>query len=112
MLIVHWLLLLSIIFLTGCNSPKLTHEHELPRFSSESYRHLDCQALKSKVDRLIAVIEQLSGVKNEPHYVMHTDMPFVGTGDNMGAVQLIRAKAERNAVQTVYGQKGCSQSAD
>lgn len=96
-----------MLCLTGCNSPKLSHQNEVPRFSSEEYQHLDCQQLKNKIDKLQLTAEKLSGVDNESRYVLHTDMPLVGTGDSMGAVELLRVKAERNSIQTVYGQKDC-----
>jgi hypothetical protein len=111
MLTVRCALFFGVLFLCGCNSPTLSSINSVPNFSGERYQQLDCAQLKKEINRLNSVIEQLSEVKNESHYVMHTDMPFVGTGDNMGAVQLIRSKAEINAIQITYDNKGCRQAA-
>lgn len=111
MLVFRWIFLLAALCSMGCNSPTISPVDSLPRFSSENYEHLDCLQLKKEVDRLDFVIKQLSAVKNEPHYVMHKDMPFVGTGDSMGAVELIRSKAERTAVQRVFDEKDCAHAA-
>ena len=112
MFTIQWLLLIFFLCLIGCNTPSLSSERDVPLFSSKNYEYFDCHQLKNEAEKLDIVIEQLSGVKNEPHYVMHTDMPFVGTGDNMGAVELIRSRAERNAIQRMYDQKGCPNSTD
>ena len=106
------LLAIISVCLMGCNGPRLSPERQPPVFSSANYEHMDCHQLKNEIDKLDNVIEQLSGVKNEPRYVMHTDMPFIGTGDSMGAVELIKSKAERNAIQKAYVQKNCRRPSD
>lgn len=107
MLKYHAINLLIFLFLAGCNSPKLVNQNEVPNFSSEEYEHLDCQQLENKIAKLKPIVDRLSGVDNEHHYVMHADMPLVGTGDNMGAVELLKVKAEIKSVKRIYNQKDC-----
>lgn len=96
-----------ILGLVGCNSPKLSNQNEVPSFSSKEYERLDCRQLADKLAKLQPIVDSLSGVDNEHHYVMHADMPLVGTGDSMGAVELLKVKAEIKAVKKVYSQKEC-----
>jgi hypothetical protein len=96
-----------MLCLAGCNSPKLVNQDEVPNFSSEEYEHLDCRQLDDKIAKLKPIVDTLSGVDNEHHYVMHRDMPFVGTGDSMGAVELLKVKAEIKSVKRIYNQKDC-----
>jgi hypothetical protein len=107
MLTSRWPALSVVLCLIGCNSPTPLSELRVPHFSSEHYEHLDCHKLKEESDKIDVVIQKLSGVKNEPRYIMHSEMPFVGTGDNMGAVELVKYRAERNAIQRAYDLKKC-----
>lgn len=99
-------------FLIGCNGATLSPDRQAPIFSSGDYEHLDCYQLKKEVEKLDVVIKKLSDVKNESKYVLHTEMPFVGTGDSMGAVELIKSRAERNAIRLTYEHKECGGAVD
>lgn len=103
---------LIIFSLAACNGPTLSPERQIPVFPSANYDHLDCHQLRIEVKKINAVIEQLSGAKNEPRYVIHTEMPFIGTGDNMGAIELFKSKAELNALKLKYENKNCANSAN
>lgn len=103
---------LIYLFLVGCNSPTITPDRQTPVFATANYENLDCYQLKDELQKLEVIIRQLSGVTNEPRYILHTEIPFIGTGDSMGAVQLLKARAEKNAVQMAFENKNCRSSAN
>ncbi len=100
-------ILLFSVFLSACNGPTVTSTSKVANVATKNYDKLGCDQLNDEIKRLNLVIQELSPAINEPRYVLHTETLFVGTGDNMGTVALIRSKAEKDAVQKAYISKAC-----
>lgn len=101
-------MLLSFLALVGCNTPTPSSNLKVPHFSSAPYESLSCSELTIKREEMRASIKELSAAQDSGSYVMHTDIPFMGTGDTMGTIELVKLKARMEAVTRVFESKDCS----
>ena len=101
-------MIVSLSVLAGCNTPTPSSQLKVPHFSSAPYESLSCSELAIKREEMNKSIEKLSAMQDDARYVMHADIPFMGTGDTMGSIELIKLKARMDALTRVYQSKECS----
>jgi len=101
-------MILGFLALVGCNTPTPSSKLKVPHFSSAPYESLSCSELALKREEMRSSIQELSAAQDNGSYVMHTDIPFMGTGDTMGIIELVKLKGRVDAVTRVFNNKKCS----
>jgi hypothetical protein len=99
---------LCLALLAGCNTPTPSSELIVPRFSSAPYKDLSCSELAIERKKMDKSVQELSVMQDNGKMVMHADIPFIGTGDTMATIELVKLKARLDAIKRVYDSKECS----
>lgn len=101
-------MVLGCLLLVGCNTPTPSSELVVPRVSSAPYENLSCAQLAIRLEKMNNSAQELAATQDGGSYMMHADIPFMGTGDTMGTIELVKLKAKINAIHRVYERKECS----
>jgi hypothetical protein len=104
----HIFVIFSFSLLVGCNTPTPSSELIVPHFSSAPYENLSCSELAVKREKMEKSVQELSAMQDNGNYMMHADIPFMGTGDTMGTIELVKLRARVDAIERAYKSKKCS----
>ena len=104
----HIFVIFSFSLLVGCNTPTPSSELIVPHFSSAPYENLSCSELAVKREKMEKSVQELSAMQDNGNYMMHADIPFMGTGNTMGTIELVKLKARVGAIERAYNSKKCS----
>lgn len=96
--------------LVGCNMATPPSKIAAPHISSEKYEQLECPSLKSKVDELSQIVQELAVVQESRVSKSKGHLAFYGwgSGDGMETIELVKMKGELSAAERAYENKRCA----